>query len=71
MLLLVLFALLHRSVCVNNEQQEEGPDLTVKIYEQMPKHLCGRALANLEVIIYSLDKMGTEIAGASFKVFHS
>ena len=56
-IVLLLFALLHQSVGVNNELQEEGIDLTVKIYEEMPKHLCGRALANLEVIIFSLDKM--------------
>jgi len=50
---LVLLALFHQSVCVNNELQAEGLDLTVKIYEDMPKHLCGRALANLESLLTS------------------
>ena len=52
-LLVILFGLLQPSVCVNNDLQVKGLDLTVKIYQDIPKHLCGRALANLEVIIFS------------------
>ena len=51
--LVIVFALFQPSVCVNNDLQVEGIDLTVKIYQDIPKHLCGRALANLEVIRFS------------------
>ena len=51
--LVISLALFHPSVCVNNDLQVEGIDLTVKIYQDIPKHLCGRALANLEVNIFS------------------
>ena len=47
----ILLALFHPSVCANNDLEVKGLDLTVKIYQDIPKHLCGRALANLEVII--------------------
>ena len=37
-----------------NIRQVEGLQLTVKIYEDIPKHLCGRALDNLQVIIMKI-----------------
>ena len=52
-LLVILLAFVQPSVCVNTDLQVEGIDLTVKIYQDIPKHLCGRALANLEVIRFS------------------
>ena len=45
----VLLSMFHLSVGVNNSAQEEGRELTVQIYEELPRHLCGRALASLEV----------------------
>jgi hypothetical protein len=48
--LVIVFALFQPSVCVNTDLEVKGLDLTVKIYQDIPKHLCGRALANLEVI---------------------
>eukprot|EP00090_Calanus_glacialis_P035817 TRINITY_DN6109_c0_g1_i2.p1 TRINITY_DN6109_c0_g1~~TRINITY_DN6109_c0_g1_i2.p1 ORF type:complete len:1093 (+),score=204.46 TRINITY_DN6109_c0_g1_i2:1-3279(+) len=52
-LLVILLAFVQPSVCVNNDLQVEGIDLTVKIYQDIPKHLCGRALANLEALLTS------------------
>ena len=51
--LVIFLAFVQPSVCVNNNLEVEGLDLTVKIYQDIPKHLCGRALANLEVIRFS------------------
>ena len=53
---IILVALIHLSASDTNIVQVEGLHLTVKIYEDIPTHLCSRTLANLEVIIiiYSL-----------------
>jgi hypothetical protein len=51
--LVIVFAAFQPIFCVNKDLEVKGLDLTVKIYQDIPKHLCGRALANLEVIIFS------------------
>ena len=51
--LVISLALFQPSVCVNSDLEVKGIDLTVQIYQDIPKHLCGRALANLEVIRFS------------------
>ena len=48
---IILTILIRMSLSDPNIVQEEGLHLTVKIYEDIPKHLCGRALDNLEVNI--------------------
>ena len=48
---IILLTLINLSISDTNIVQEEAIHLTVKIYQDIPKHLCGAALANLEVII--------------------
>ena len=51
--LVIIFGMFQPSVCADDNLQVEGLHLTVKIYQDIPKHLCGRALDNLEAVLTS------------------
>ena len=49
---IIVMTLIHLSLSDTNIVQVEGLHLTVKIYQDIPKHICSRTLANFEGIFY-------------------
>ena len=50
-LLLIFVGLFHLNVGEPYTPQIQGLDLTLKVNEDLPNHLCGRALSSLEVTL--------------------